>query len=204
MKFIRKFAIIILTLILLTMAVLFYRSKIDTRIVRAFGPLRVVFQSFPLFNEANWYPGKSKEATISVENTDIFGRTIGVKAVDINETGNPQLSNGLSIQILQNNEILYGEGSATGRKTLNDFYNENVVWLSQIGKGNVKDYNFVIRMDEESGNEYQNKSTEFDLLVGIDIDEGPFKNFRPFPTFKPLPTLPPLPPLDRSVFNFIK
>lgn len=207
MKIIIRLLTIFLIVILLTIVVIEHGSQQPLNIVEAFGPLTVTFPSTPLFHEVNWKPGNFVTKTVLVENTDAFSHKIGIRAVNFSDSGSPSLSGGLSIVISQNGVSLYGQGSATGAKTLLDFYNEPVIWLGNL-KGNGKvSFDIKVKMDETDGNEFQGSSTTFDLLAGIDDTFilptlKPLPTLRPFgraiPTFRPLPTLrdlPTLPPI---------
>lgn len=204
MKILRKIITLSLAVILIGLGVIAYNNnKNSEAIVRAFGPLNVTFPSVPMFNESNWFPGKSITKSITIENTDLFARNVGIRANNFHDTGVPGLSHGLSIIISNGGNIIYGEGSPTGPKSLMNFYSEPVVWLALLPLGNIAVFDFTVNMDIQSGNEFQGSSTTFDLFAGVDNEDSPFPTFGPLPTLPTLrklpnlPTLPPLPTLKK-------
>ncbi|OGG26641.1 hypothetical protein A2960_00520 [Candidatus Gottesmanbacteria bacterium RIFCSPLOWO2_01_FULL_39_12b] len=194
MIIIKRIITITLAVVLILTGYYFYsQNKSASGVVRAFGRLNVTFPGVPMFSEVNWYPGKIVTRSILVENTDLQTRKVGIKAVSINDNSNPFLADILKIIIITNGQIIYGEGSLTGSKTLADFYREIVVWLTDINRNETASYDFRIQMDAGATNNYQGKSTTFDLFVGA--DERSFLSFptiRALPTFRVLPTLAPL------------
>lgn len=196
MKMTRRITILFLAVMLVAFGAVAYKNNTQSQaIVRAFGHLTVNFPSEPMFDEANWAPGKLVTKSFSVKNTDIVGRKIGISAKDIAETGSPGLSQGLSIIISQSGTPLYGEGSSTGLRTLTQFYTTPVVWLTFLPKGATANYDITISMDMDKGNEFQSSSTVFNLFVGI--DNAVFPTIVPLPTFPLFPTLRPLPAFKR-------
>lgn len=185
------------------MAVIILRStQQPLSIVRAFGPLNVTFPGIPMFNEINWKPGMLATKTIIIENTDAFVHKIGMKTTIFSDSQNPGLSGALSIVISINGTILYGQGSPVGEKSLRDFYNEPVIWLGDLKGGGKENIDLTVKMDLSRGNEFQGKTTGFDILVGIDnvFTVPPVKPMptvkiidRAIPTIKSVPTIKPVP-----------
>lgn len=192
MNIYKKIFSLLLTVVLLVVCILVFQKSKSIAIVRAFGPINVTFPSTPMFDEGNWMPGKSVTRSITIENTDVFSRRIGVKAYNFYDRGVPGLSQGLSIVISNDSSVIYGNGSSTGHKSLANFYSEPVIWLAFLPKERKANFTFTISMDFSKGNEYQGSSTTFDLLVGIESAESPFQILKPLPTLRPLQRLSPL------------
>lgn len=176
--------------------------------VRAFGPLTVNYSATPLFNESSWMPASGKTGNFTVQNTDPFSQTVLIKAGNVNNTGSPSLSEVLNIVIKRNGIVVYGEGSATGKKHLSNFYTESAVSLGTAVPLDIIPVSITLTMDSTAGGEYQGKNTVFDLFVGADseISRMPIlptlPKLKPLPTLRPLPTLKPLPTFPAMRFQF--
>lgn len=201
-KNMRKIIILILSIGLLVVG--YHQSKFflkPSSTVHAFGNLQVVFPSEPLFSDNNWFPGKTLSKVFSVENQEITVQKVGIKANNHVDDLEFPLSGVLGIQITQGSNSFYGEGSLTGKKHLSDFYQEQVVWLGQLSGNEKLNYTIVLSMENEAGNNFQNKGTSFDLLVGSNMDTFIMPTLRPLPTLRKLPTFPPIPTIRKISIN---
>jgi len=134
--------------------------------------LEVEFEKSPLFNEANFLPGQGIVRWVKVTNNS--GGPARIAAEAINYPGFPDpdtvpsedLSRTLSIIIREKGgSDLYG--GSLGEKTLFDFYQDGETYLSDIVTGEFKEYEFEISFPAEKSNEWQGKTTGFDILVGF-------------------------------------
>lgn len=126
----------------------------------------------PIFVVNNMVPGQCETRTVNVTNSAVFNRQVGVRGMPTVDTDN--LSSALEITIDKNGTTdVYGEGSPTGVKTLATFFSEsagaNALTLSNQTPGEIADYNFTVCFQESAGNEFQNTSVVFDLIIGIVI-----------------------------------
>jgi Ca2+-binding RTX toxin-like protein len=88
-----------------------------------------------------------------------------------NETGN--IGNVLQLIIKKDGIVIYGTGSGTGTKSLTQFFLESVgpdgVNLGMQQPGTTSQITFTALFDPQAGNDYQNKTIQFNLLIGIAI-----------------------------------
>lgn len=122
----------------------------------------------PLFSVSNLIPGESVEKTLTVVNNRDETLSAFLSANNQDDSGNI-LHNVLRISIKSNGTSIYTD-------TLANFLNlSSPVSLGNIPKSNSQNYQMLISFDIEAGNEYQGKSTDFDLSVnlsgsGVDTD----------------------------------
>jgi Ca2+-binding RTX toxin-like protein len=116
----------------------------------------------PMFTFSNIAPGFSESKTITVQNGDTVGRTIGVKAT---KSAPGDLDSGLEVTITEGSTILYGP------KSLSEFYTDsstiNGVTLSTVAPNGSTSYVLTVTFPTSKGNEYQNQTTAFDLSFGL-------------------------------------
>jgi len=148
----------------------------------------ILFENTPLFNEANFLPGDSITRWAKV--TNVSGETQRIATEAINYTKPipaDDLSRALMLVIKkQGGTDLYGGSSPTGPKSLYNFYQDSEayleIYLSDLGNGETVQYDFTISFPSEKENEWQEKTTHFDVLIG---SQG---------TTSPPPPSPPTPP----------
>lgn len=137
--------------------------------------LIVEFEQTPLFNEVNFAPGDGVSRWIKVTNNSGQTQRIATEAINYPGFPNPDnmpiddLSRVLLIIIRENGgNDLYGGSSPTGEKTLFNFYEDGETYLnSDISTGGTKTYEFEIIFPAEKENEWQGKTTTFDILIGF-------------------------------------
>ena len=154
-------------------------------------PLVVQFERTPLFQEANFLPGNSITRYASTTNNS--GQTQRIVTEAINYPGFPDsdnvpaddLSRALMIVISKNGTDLYGGSSPTGPKSLYNFYQDSEnyleIYLSDIGNGETIQYDFTISFPYDEGNEWQEKTTYFDILIGSQGETNPTPPSPPSP-----------------------
>lgn len=118
----------------------------------------------PLFTNFDFKPGDCDERTIKVQNTTNSKKSLTVRSLNVEETGN--LSEALTMEISQNENVLYSESL---EKFFDDSQSLDGVVLDEINAGQTKFYKFKICFNIEAGNEYQKKTVEFDLKFGDKI-----------------------------------
>jgi hypothetical protein len=134
--------------------------------------LVVDFETIPLFDEANFLPGESVTREVEVTNNSGESQSIATEAIDYPDpVPEDDLSRALSVVIREKGgSDLYG-GTA-GSKTLFNFYEDGEVYLSDIGDGSSKEYEYEISFPSDKGNEWQGKTTGFDILIGFQGTEN--------------------------------
>ena len=132
----------------------------------------------PLFKDANIMPGYSVARWVKVTNASEDIQPIAVEAIEFspNFGSDPgavpsdDLSRALMIVISAQGTDLYG--GTTGEKTLFQFYEDGETYLSAVDNGDTEEYVFEITFPSEKENEWQGKTTGFDILVGFMGKEG--------------------------------
>jgi hypothetical protein len=128
----------------------------------ALAAVNIQFQSEPLFSDANFLPGNTVTRWVKVTNNTDQTQRIATEA--INSSGN-DLSVSLNLTIKEDGSfVLYSD-------TLFNFYNIGEKHLSDIPSGGSKEYDFEISFPVGSGNEWQGKTTSFDINVGFLQDQ---------------------------------
>jgi len=140
-------------------------------------PLVVQFERDPLFKEANFLPGQSVTRWVKVTNNTDIEQKVVTEAINYPGFPNPNnipsddLSRALLITIRKKGgNDLYG--GSTGLKYLSDFYTAGETYLSNVPAYSTKEYEFEISFPSDKENEWQEKTTSFDVLVGFQGVEG--------------------------------
>lgn len=169
---------IIISLLVITAAFrIFMPDLFKPSTVKAVGDLVINFHvplGDPIFVVENMLPGDEENRNIDISNNGEVPRLIRVKGVRTGGIGNdPKLETVLDLVIREGLVPIYGTGSSTGPKTLQNFFNESndADWLALnvINPDEDKTYNFHVTFPTSAGNEFQNKSVIFDLI---------FENFK--------------------------
>ncbi len=117
----------------------------------------------PIFVINNFLPGEKVTREILLTNNAGTSRPVGIKGVKTSETGN--LDKALILTIFENGNIAFGP------KNLASFFEESNsptgIFLADIQPGESKKYNFEVTFDSFSGNDYQNTSVVFDIIIGV-------------------------------------
>ncbi|MBP7832896.1 MAG: hypothetical protein KA035_03945 [Candidatus Levybacteria bacterium] len=175
----KKRILVILSLIILLSGVSVYAKdnlKLFENTAYAVGELTVnwgagISEGEPIFEVSDMIPGQIETHTVEVLNGSSNTRPVGVKGIETANNGD--LSSAFSIIISQGSSVLYGAGSLTGVKTLADFFEESSnpsgIFLSNINPGDSVLYTFTIIFNADSGNEFQNTETIFDLKIGMSV-----------------------------------
>ena len=142
------------------------------------GELVVEFNPDPLFNGSNFLPGDSAIGEVKAINGTAEIKRIATEAIDypkdlLGDVPGNDLSQALIIIIREKNgSDIYGGSSVTGEKTLADFYENGETYLSDISAGGTEEYEFEISFPESKGDEWQGTTTEFDVVVGFQGEDG--------------------------------
>jgi len=158
--------------------------------------LQITFQNRPLFKNANFIPGDSVTRWIKVANNSGEKQTILIKSDNANDPNH--LANAMNLVIKRGLVTLYKDSFA-------NFLNGDLIALSQLESGAAGQYNLTVSFNSAADNFYQNKTLNFDILIGSDDNifatDNPDNQDEititptPIPTSSPSisPTLSPLP-----------
>jgi hypothetical protein len=115
----------------------------------------------PLFSlalDGYWYPGRTISKTINIKNIGTGIKQIGLRATET--TNSTILKQVMKVNIGSNGMPIW-EGS------LDAFYNQNTISLGTLNPGQDKNFNFSVRMIEQTNDDYQGLETVFDLTLGF-------------------------------------
>ncbi len=134
-----------------------------------------------IFSSDKWFPLRTEARTIQVKNISVNPRFIKVSA-NGDATAVFDLAKRLTVQIEDHTgNKLYGFSPI---KHLSEFYLDKEYPLTQLLPLSVVTYSFIITMDNVD-NDWQNRSTVFDLQLGF-TDDAP--SLTPTQTSTPTPT----------------
>jgi hypothetical protein len=121
----------------------------------------------PIFDEDNIYPGFSTDDTVTIENT-------GTETVDVyfrfNLDDGSDLADQLKLYVIRTDNDSYRLGGEGDRMTLEDADDEGALFIDRLNVGQNEEYEIKITFNKNAGNEYQEKSAEFDLELGYETE----------------------------------
>jgi hypothetical protein len=121
--------------------------------------IEVLFQSEPMFNVGNFLPGDSETSWLKVKNNTADIKAIAIKADNVIN------ADGLGTQI---NLVIKEGATEIYNKTFTQFFAESYIILSNLAGGGANtQYDFIATLPGGVGNDYQNKTMGFDLVVGV-------------------------------------
>ncbi|PIQ73513.1 hypothetical protein COV58_02095 [Candidatus Roizmanbacteria bacterium CG11_big_fil_rev_8_21_14_0_20_36_8] len=128
--------------------------------------------------EVLWYPTYSEMNRVTITNKGDVDQFIGHRAFNIAPSSNQvEISEVLDLVIIRESV-----SKVVWKSTLKDFYKTDEAVLGVLGPGKTDSFTYTITMNKDAGNQYQGKSTQFDLMFGFFM-----------PTVTPTPTLTPTP-----------
>lgn len=126
--------------------------------------LVVEFEKIPLFKEGDFKPGDGLLRWVKVTNNSPETQRIAVEAINENDPDN--FASQLNLTIKEGATIIFNN-------TLSQFFSQGETYLSSlVGNGSQTEYDFTIAFNSSAGNEYQEKTLGFDILVGFEGTEG--------------------------------
>lgn len=149
------------------------------------------------FPSDTWYPGRTVTKIAKITNTASVTRPFGVIPQNTASSNDIDTIMRLDIRDAGNNNLLWSD-------TLAAFYKVSETILTDISAGSSTEISFNIRMPQTAGDQYQNQTTSFDLILGF-IEPTTAPTSTPGPTDTPTPTMTPPPGayLTTSVNTFI-
>jgi hypothetical protein len=125
--------------------------------------LDVQFEQNPLFSEMNIVPGETLSRTVTVTNNGTSTEYVYISAEHVYFGG-----------LEETMALVIGDGATT---YFNDsflaFFSPDPVALGTLaGNGAARTYTFTASLNESVGNDYQNKSMGFDIVVGFENGES--------------------------------
>ena len=128
----------------------------------------------PIFVVGNMLPGDTVQREVDVTNVGIVSRQVAIRGEKTSETLN--FATVLDFVILDGVTPIYGTGSPTGTKTLEEFFVDsgdiNGIPLSTLAPSASTTYTFKATFDPNAGNEFQNAQVIFNLIIGIFVDDS--------------------------------
>lgn len=125
----------------------------------------------PIFTVDDTKPGDVEPRIVTVTNNDDEGRTVSIKGLLSEKNG--QLNKCLEVIIAENGVDLYGGVANT--RTLNQFFEDSQslagIPLSTLASGESTEYVITIIFDQSEGNRCQGDEIEFDISIGVVIDD---------------------------------
>lgn len=119
----------------------------------------------PIFTVSGMAPGETQTHDVTVNNAAATGRPVGVKGVKTDETGG--LADVMHIEIKDGATVLYDQTLA---QFFTDSANPDGIPLSTVSPGGSKTFTFTVTFDENAGNEYQDTTVVFNIVIGIAVD----------------------------------
>ncbi len=116
-----------------------------------------------IFSETNFLPGNDVTRLLRVANNS--GETKRIAAEAINESDPDNFSSQLNLTIKEGDTAIFND-------TLSEFFSQGETYLSSLANGAQTQYDFTIAFNSGAGNNYQEKSLGFDILVGFEGTEG--------------------------------
>lgn len=133
----------------------------------------------PLFSSSIiWYPTRSETKTVAVTNISGELQYLGQGARNVSTSPGANIAAVLDLEVSRQSD-----GNVLWTGTLQDLYDGGEIGLGTILPGETKTYIYTVAMRDVS-NEYQGKSTSFDLDIGY-IGQAPTNT--PTPTNTPAP-----------------
>ncbi len=131
----------------------------------------------PLFSESEvWYPGKGLDRTFSLKNAGSSSKEMAIGVTGSSSDG--KLEKVMTVEIVNTNnaEVVWP------KDTLEKFYTQGKISLGTFAPGETKEFAFKVAMDSSADNEYQNRKSKFDLILGF------WEEASTGPTATPTPT----------------
>ena len=131
--------------------------------------LEVEFENRPLFKESNLFPGSQVTRWVEVTNNSSYPGTIFSHAKHTKECLEEYdcITRALNLEITGNDKKWQG-GFLEFFESLSD----SPADLGTLEAGESVTLEYTLKMDRESGNKFQDQTTEFDLFLGLELDKG--------------------------------
>ena len=160
---------ITIPLLLLLFTITNRRHLVGT--AQAIGDLTVdwgpgILEGQPIFTVSNMAPGQTETRTVTVANGASSSRPLGIRGIEVSDTGN--LSDVLLLEIKENGVSLY-------LNSLSQFFLDTVnpdtgIPFSTLASGASATYEFIVTFDPDAGDQFQDQSVVFDLKIGIFVE----------------------------------
>lgn len=156
----------IIKIIIVITIIIWWMGTAETvwAVIKKAGNIEVITDE-PLFADSIvWYPGLRIEKSFQVKNRGNGTKTVQIEA--LSELDSKNLADVLTFEARESGQSLYGSGSNS--KTLQKFYDDQTVSLSDVPvNDDGKVFDLIVAMPAAAGNEYQGGRAEFDLRIGF-------------------------------------
>ena len=126
----------------------------------------------PIFVVENMLPGDQESRVVEVTNNATISRQVAIRGVKTLETLN--FSTVIDFVIKKGVTDIYGGTSATGAKTLKQFFQDSGapqgLPLANLAPSQTETFTFIATFDQDAGNEFQNAKVVFDLIIGVSAE----------------------------------
>lgn len=153
-------------LVLIAIALASFLAIVSTANAQVSDVLDIEFQNgnnMPLFNEASFLPGDSVTRWVDVMNVGGASQIVAAKSEQV--SNQDSLAEILNLEISHNSIVVFDD-------TLANFFSLSSLDLSSISSGELIRYYFSIGMDDSTGNNYQEKTLGFDIVIGENGEGG--------------------------------
>ena len=113
---------------------------------------------FSITDDGYWYPGRTLVKTINLKNSSPEQREMAIKG---KRTSSEDILEDVMHISIVGGTIPVWIGSVT------DFYNQEKIGMGIFDSGANLDYNFTVSMLIEANDDFQNRETVFDLILGF-------------------------------------
>jgi len=122
----------------------------------------------PIFSVVEMMPGQTEIRNVTVTNNAGFARLVGVRNVQVVNTG---LGDAIDVVMAVDGVVVYGEGSATGSRTLTQLFIDSGglegTTLKDLGVGESTMITFGVSFNGVSSNWFQEREVVFDITLGV-------------------------------------
>ncbi|MBU0963771.1 signal peptidase I [Patescibacteria group bacterium] len=153
----RKYKIFLL---LLTITVGLIIAPSTYAITKDSGDLTIKYPEEPIFNEINIAPGYFASKSFSVTNNADSEKFLGIK---FRSGSAQQLDEVLHFSIQKNNKTIFG--GSNDKKTLSNLVSKNEISIDTLRAEEDTNYSITAELLPSIGNEYQGKTSIFDMQV---------------------------------------
>ncbi len=119
----------------------------------------IQFEQDPLFKNANFMPGDNIDRYIQVTNNTLDSAPAYIWATNV--TDKDGMGDVLHLTVKEGTTTIYQD-------TLANFFSLDNLYLSDIAAGNTVTYILDVYFEEQTRNDYQEKSVGFDISIGFE------------------------------------
>jgi hypothetical protein len=150
--------------IIIIAVILFFSSLFMAGTARAEIKISADFENDPLFDVKDAYPGYSKTKEVEVSNVGTDAQDL---YLNIDNVTDHDFADQIKFYLKDKSSGKYLIGGSGDRFTLKDINNAGNVFVERLEPGESDRYEMKLKMNEDAGNEFQDKKTKFDIAFGF-------------------------------------